>query len=36
VKVCGFDPAQLTGIIDEIMGLPAIWRLSEGARVVSL
>ena len=36
VKVCGFDPAQLTGIIDEIMGLPAIWRLSDGARVVSL
>jgi peroxiredoxin family protein len=36
VKVCGFDPAQLTGIIDEIMGLPAIWRLTEGARVVSL
>ena len=36
VKVCGFDPAQLTGIIDEIMGLPAIWRLSEGARVLTL
>jgi predicted peroxiredoxin len=36
VKVCGFDPAQLAGILDEVMGLPAIWRLTEGARVVSV
>ena len=36
VKVCGFDPPQLAGILDEVMGLPAIWRLTEGARVVSL
>ena len=36
VKVCGFDPAELSGVLDEVMGLPAIWRLTEGARVVSL
>lgn len=36
VKVCGFDPPQLAGVLDEVLGLPAIWRLTEGARVVSL
>ena len=36
VKVCGLDPPQLAGILDEVMGLPAIWRLTEGARVISL
>jgi peroxiredoxin family protein len=36
VKVCGFDPASLGGILDEVMGLPSIWRLTEGARIVTL
>lgn len=36
VKVCGFDPADLGGVLDEVMGLPSIWRLTTGARVVSL
>lgn len=36
VKVCGFDPAQLQGVLDEVMGLPSIWRLTAGARIISL
>ncbi len=37
VRVCGFDPAELQGHhLDEVLGLPSIWRLTEGARVVSL
>ena len=36
VKVCGFDPAQLIGTLDDVMGLPSIWRLTEGARTISL
>ncbi|MBX5480903.1 MAG: DsrE family protein [Myxococcaceae bacterium] len=35
VKICGLDPAQLGGILDEVMGLPSIWRLTEGARTLS-
>ncbi len=36
VKMCGFDPAQLNGVLDEVMGLASIWRLTEGARTISL
>lgn len=36
VKVCGLDPSQLGGVLDEVMGLPSIWRLTEGARTISL
>jgi peroxiredoxin family protein len=36
VTMCGFDPAQLEGTLDEVMGLASIWRLTEGARTVSL
>lgn len=36
VKVCGLDPAQMIGPLDEVLGLPAIWRLTEGARTISL
>ncbi|MGA9525688.1 MAG: DsrE family protein, partial [Myxococcaceae bacterium] len=35
VKMCGFDPAQLNDVLDEVMGLASIWRLTEGARTIS-
>lgn len=36
VKLCGLVPAQLEaqGAVDEVMGLPSLWRLTEGARVL--
>jgi peroxiredoxin family protein len=36
VRVCGFNPPDLEGTLDEVMGLASLWRLTEGARVVSL
>ena len=36
VKTCGFDNQQLAEVLDEVMGLAVIWRLTEGARVISL
>jgi peroxiredoxin family protein len=38
VKLCGLVPAELEAkkILDEVLGLPQIWKLTEGARVVSL
>lgn len=37
VKVCGLVSVDLeqTGLLDEVMGLPSIWRLTEGAQVMS-
>lgn len=37
VKLCGLEPERLTAEkrIDEILGLPEIWRLTVGARVLS-
>ncbi len=35
VKLCGLDPAQVAGIIDEVKGLASIWRLTENARVLT-
>lgn len=37
VKLCGLSGQALTagGILDEVLGLPQIWRLTEGARVVT-
>ena len=37
VKLCGLVPSELeqSGSLDEVMGLPSIWRLTEGARVIS-
>jgi peroxiredoxin family protein len=37
VKLCGFTPGDLeqAGDLDEVMGLPQIWRLTEGARVLN-
>lgn len=36
VKICGLAEEDLAGRLDEVMGLASIWRLSEGARIVSL
>lgn len=38
VKLCGLVPAELEAkkILDEVLGLPQIWKLTEGARTVSL
>jgi len=36
VRMCGFEPAQTGQVLDEVMGLPSIWRLTQGARTVSL
>jgi peroxiredoxin family protein len=37
VKLCGLEPADLekAGDLDEVLGLPQIWRLTEGARVLN-
>ena len=38
VRICGFDPAELTSehTLDEVMGLASLWRLTSGARTLSL
>jgi peroxiredoxin family protein len=37
VKLCGLSAAELEkgGVLDEVLGLPQIWRLTEGAKVLS-
>ena len=35
VRICGFSPDDIAGKLDEVMGLPSIWRLAEGARLLS-
>ena len=37
VKLCGLTGSDLeaAGRLDEVMGLPSIWRLTEGARLLS-
>jgi peroxiredoxin family protein len=36
VRLCGLVPAELEAkkILDEVLGLPQIWKLAEGARVL--
>jgi peroxiredoxin family protein len=36
VKLCGLTAEACTPALDEVLGLPSIWRLTEGARVLSL
>ena len=38
VRICGLDPAELTSehTLDEVMGLASLWRLTQGARTLSL
>jgi peroxiredoxin family protein len=37
VKLCGLDPAELTseGHLDEVTGLPDIWKLTNSGRLLS-
>ena len=36
VRICGLTPTQLVpGVLDEVAGLPSIWRLSAGARTLT-
>jgi peroxiredoxin family protein len=37
VRLCGFAPAELEAArtLDEVLGLPQIWRLTQGARVLT-
>jgi predicted peroxiredoxin len=35
LKICGFSPSEIGDVL-EVIGLPSIWRLTQGARVVSL
>ncbi len=36
LKICGFTSLEVTDKISEVMGLASIWRLTEGARIISL
>lgn len=36
VKLCGLAPADVETRLDEVMGLASIWRLTDGARTLSL
>ena len=36
VRICGFVPEELEGTLDEVMGLASLWRLTQGARTLSL
>jgi peroxiredoxin family protein len=35
VKICGLGAADIGARLDEVMGLASIWRLTEGARVLT-
>lgn len=35
VKLCGFGSDEAKKALDDIMGLPSIWRLTVGARVLT-
>lgn len=37
VRLCGLSAPELEqgGVLDEVLGLPQIWRLTEGARTLS-
>ncbi|XXF75508.1 hypothetical protein P2318_20865 [Myxococcaceae bacterium GXIMD 01537] len=36
VRLSGFEPKALEGTLDEVMGLASLWRLTQGARTLSL
>jgi peroxiredoxin family protein len=35
VRICGLVPDELGGALDEVMGLPSLWRLTDGARTLT-
>jgi|SRR5215217_414410 len=36
VRLCGLEPESLQGPLDEVMGLASLWRLTQGARTLTL
>jgi len=36
VRICGYASEELTGPLDEVMGLASLWRLTDGARTLAL
>lgn len=36
VRLSGFEPSALEGTLDEVMGLASLWRLTQGARTLTL
>ncbi|WP_163783475.1 DsrE family protein [Myxococcus vastator] len=36
VRICGYSPEALEGTLDEVMGMASLWRLTAGARVLTL
>jgi peroxiredoxin family protein len=36
VRLCGLAPHELEGVLDEVMGLASLWRLTAGARMLTL
>jgi peroxiredoxin family protein len=36
VRLSGFEPKALEGTLDEVMGLASLWRLTHGARTLTL
>lgn len=36
VRLSGFEPKSLEGTLDEVMGLASLWRLTQGARTLTL
>jgi peroxiredoxin family protein len=36
VKLCGISTEEALRVLDEVLGLASIWRLTEGARTLSL
>lgn len=36
VRICGFVPEELERTLDEVMGLASLWRLTQGARTLTL
>ena len=36
LKICGFSSADVSGKVSDVMGLATIWRLTEGARLLSI
>lgn len=35
VKLCGLSSEELSGKLDEVMGLASLWRLTQGARTLN-
>ncbi|MFY0578455.1 hypothetical protein ACN28S_32865 [Cystobacter fuscus] len=36
VRICGYTPEELRGTLDEVMELEALWKLTDGARTLTL